>query len=172
MRALNFVVYILAVCSLGLNLYFWFSEIPTLKKIIKDLNHENENLIKELKPQKNPIITDTSLVVVVSSDDIFQPGSVEISDRGAAKLDSIIYDVMKSGYNGIQIAVYTDKSPIETNRDRFPTNWELAASRATSVVRYFIKKGIPPDRLSAVSYGDSRAKGHGARDRIVEIRVY
>jgi chemotaxis protein MotB len=37
--------------------------------------------------------------------------------------------------------------------DRFPTNWELSAARATAVVRFFQEKGkIAPERLTASGF--------------------
>lgn len=170
MRVINFLIYILFLFSLVFNAYLWFYKVPNLKKIIYDLNKENESLLKEIS--KSNIRSDTSLTILLPSDEIFEPGSVEISDKGSAKLDSLISEILKGGFNELQVAVYTDKSPIKTNVDKYPTNWELAASRATSIVRYFVKKGVDPSKLSAVSYGDSRAKYGGSRDRIVEIRVF
>jgi len=38
--------------------------------------------------------------------------------------------------------------------DRFPTNWELSAARATAVVRFLQEKGdIAPERLTASGFG-------------------
>ncbi|MBT5495044.1 MAG: OmpA family protein [Alphaproteobacteria bacterium] len=51
---------------------------------------------------------------------------------------------------------HTDDVPIRTAR--FPSNWELSASRASSVVRYFIEQGIKPSRLKAAGYADTKPK--------------
>ncbi|WP_307719417.1 OmpA family protein [Massilia cavernae] len=34
----------------------------------------------------------------------------------------------------------------------FPSNWELSAARASSVVRLFIDSGVPPARLTALGH--------------------
>lgn len=52
----------------------------------------------------------------------------------------------------IDIKGYTDNRPIKT--DRYPSNWELSAIRATTVLRYFVGRGIDPARLSATGYSD------------------
>jgi len=71
----------------------------------------------------------------------------------------------------MEISAYTDRSPVQTNKDKYPTNWELASARASAIARYFISKGIEPSKLSVKSYGDSRAKGK-PDDRRIEIKVY
>ena len=52
----------------------------------------------------------------------------------------------------LQVDGHTDSRPIQTAR--FPSNWELSAARAISVVNFLIALGIPPDRLSATGYGE------------------
>jgi chemotaxis protein MotB len=42
--------------------------------------------------------------------------------------------------------------PIDTIE--FPSNWDLSAARAASVVRELIDSGIDPARLVAVGYGE------------------
>ena len=37
---------------------------------------------------------------------------------------------------------------------QFPSNWELSAARAISVVQYLIGKGISPQRLVAAGFGE------------------
>ena len=35
----------------------------------------------------------------------------------------------------------------------FPSNWELSAVRATTVLKYLVSKGVAPQRLTATGYG-------------------
>ncbi len=53
---------------------------------------------------------------------------------------------------------YTDNVKIaEEWHDTYPTNWELGAFRAASVVRYMTNQlGLPAERFAAVSYGPFR----------------
>jgi chemotaxis protein MotB len=48
----------------------------------------------------------------------------------------------------VQVEGHTDPQPIHS--DRFPTNWELSAARASSVVRVMVADGVTAGRLSAV----------------------
>ena len=50
---------------------------------------------------------------------------------------------------------HTDDRPIrEESLDQIPSNWELSAVRATTVLRYFIQQGLDPLRMSATGYAD------------------
>ena len=65
--------------------------------------------------------------------------------------------------------------PIST--DEFPSNWELSAARALSVVYYLVEQGVPPERLSAAEFGefhprDSRRNEIGnRRNRRIELKL-
>ena len=76
-----------------------------------------------------------------------KPDALPIMDRVAQISTSTAFDLRVEGH--------TDNVPIHT--PQFPSNWELSATRAVSVVRYLVEvKKIPPARLSAVGYGEFR----------------
>ena len=52
----------------------------------------------------------------------------------------------------IQVEGHTDKRPISTLK--FPSNWELSTARANSVLKFLLKNGFSPNRLSAAGYGE------------------
>lgn len=71
----------------------------------------------------------------------------------------------------IRVEGHTDNIPIHSAR--FPSNWELSASRAVAVARNFHSLDIPPERLSATGYGEYRpledngtAAGRAANRRV------
>lgn len=39
---------------------------------------------------------------------------------------------------------------------QYPSNWELSAARAAAVIRLFAARGISPDRMAAIGYGEQR----------------
>jgi chemotaxis protein MotB len=61
---------------------------------------------------------------------------------------------------------HTDEDPITTAP--FPSNWHLSSARATSVVYFFVQHGVEPGRLSAVGYGEHRARNPITLKPIVE----
>ena len=63
-----------------------------------------------------------------------------------------IAKVLKGRDNAVKVEGFTDNQAIKTQR--FPSNRELSAARASAVVRMLIMDGIEPERLAAVGYGE------------------
>jgi chemotaxis protein MotB len=53
----------------------------------------------------------------------------------------------------IDVEGHTDSAPIKTLR--FRDNWELSSARAAGVVKFFLKEGIPSQKLKASGYADA-----------------
>jgi chemotaxis protein MotB len=77
-------------------------------------------------------------------------------------------------HNPIRVEGYTDDRPIRTAA--FPSNWELSAARAASVVRLLMDHGIDAGRLAVVAYGEYRpivpnytAEARNANRRVVLV---
>ncbi|TVP92901.1 MAG: flagellar motor protein MotD [Pseudomonadaceae bacterium] len=83
-----------------------------------------------------------------------------------------IADILAPYQNPIHVEGFTDNLPI--NSRLYPTNWELSAARAASVVRMLNMGGVDPQRLAAVGYGEHKpvadnttAAGRRANRRVV-----
>jgi chemotaxis protein MotB len=105
---------------------------------------------------------------------LFLSGSAELRPETYPILDKL-YEILKDLPNPVEVEGHTDSIPIST--EKFPSNWELSTARASSIVRYFIAKGINPERLKASGYADtkpiaSNATPEGrAQNRRVEIVI-
>jgi chemotaxis protein MotB len=71
----------------------------------------------------------------------------------------------------VRVEGHTDDRPIRTTE--YPSNWELSAARAASVVHLFMDHGIAPDRLAVLGFGQYRpaaantsASGRNANRRV------
>jgi len=82
---------------------------------------------------------------------LFPSGGVETSEQAQAIFTEIA-EILKSYSNPIQIEGFTDNIPIKNSR--YPTNWELSSARATEIVKFLASKGVAPERLAAVGYGE------------------
>ncbi|MCK5583173.1 MAG: OmpA family protein, partial [Elusimicrobiales bacterium] len=106
---------------------------------------------------------------------LFASGSDRLkksSFRHLNKLAKVLIDLP----NPIQIEGHTDKSPVGKHSP-FKSNWELSSARAFSVLKYFVKRGVAPEKLSAVGYGEFKPlksndmpEGRSANRRI-EINI-
>ncbi len=86
---------------------------------------------------------------------LFDVGDAAVTDRGGEVLSRVGAVLANVKDKKIQVSGHTDDLPIhERLRDRYPTNWELAATRATNVVRYLEEKAhVPGKLLVAAAYG-------------------
>lgn len=94
------------------------------------------------------------MIVELPSDVLFGSGSIDLSEAGKTSISEVgaIFVTIKD--REFQIEGHTDNQPIKTAR--FPSNWELAAGRAIAVSQILIKAGLPPERVSAASFGEFR----------------
>jgi chemotaxis protein MotB len=127
-----------------------------------------------LKQKVTAEITRRGLVIRMLTDDVlFNSGEANLRPEGRPLLDEMSRLLKAEVRHPIVVEGYTDRVPISTAQ--FPTNWELSAVRATSVLRYLIRHGVAPGRLSSAGYGalhpvDTNASETGRRrNRRVEI---
>jgi chemotaxis protein MotB len=84
---------------------------------------------------------------------LFRSGSAEITPQGQAVLTKTAQALQSIDKQYFAIAGHTDNVPIKT--DKFPSNWELSATRACSVVHYLTEKsGLNPERFYAIGQGE------------------
>jgi chemotaxis protein MotB len=91
------------------------------------------------------------LEIEINTDILFPSGASEFSPAAEPVLDKLA-EVLKPFPNPIRVEGHTDNRPIRTSA--FPSNWELSAARAASVVHQFTKEGIDPLRLEIVGFGE------------------
>jgi chemotaxis protein MotB len=103
---------------------------------------------------------------------LFAPGSSELAAGSHAPLD-VVAGFLQKFSGEIRVEGHADTTAIRTAR--FPSNWELSASRAGAVARYFQGSGLAPERLAATGFAEYRpladnatAEGR-ARNRRVEV---
>ncbi len=120
---------------------------------------------------------------VFQSEVLFAIGSDELGDKGQLemiKLASTLMEIEKSLPTDIdwilQIDGHTDNLVVKQGQS-YKDNWELSTKRALSVLRFLIKQGIKPSRLSASGYGsfqpiDNRnLVAARTRNRRIEMKI-
>lgn len=113
----------------------------------------------------------------VSDDVLFATGSAELDSIGRKVLVKVAGQLASLG-DLIEVRGHTDDRAIRGSlTQRYPTNWELAAARASRVVRLLEDNGIPGSRLTVVSRGPfdpvapNDSSANRARNRRIEIRL-
>jgi len=93
------------------------------------------------------------VTVEINASVLFASGDARLSPASIQALKAVA-EVLKFDHHDIQVEGHTDSVPI--NNRTFPSNWELSAVRAGSVVRLFIDAGVAAPRLAAIGYGSTR----------------
>ena len=113
------------------------------------------------------------LEVEFKSKILFGSGNAQLSSKAVSVLADIA-EILKAFPNPVQVEGFSDNVPIRT--PTYPTNWELSAARAASVVHLFMKYGVRPDRMVAIGYGEyqpiadnATAEGRSRNRRVVLV---
>lgn len=100
-------------------------------------------------------IDERGLVVHVVADEVlFDAEHADLRPEGAVVLDSIA-PTLRGLPNQLAIEGHANHLPV-TPGGPWPSNWELSAFRATTVVRYLAGDGVPEARMSANGYSSTR----------------
>ncbi len=114
------------------------------------------------------------LEIALSSSMLFGSGDAALSARADPVLTKLA-EILREQPNAIRVEGFTDNVPIATAR--YPSNWELSAARAVSVVQFLTGAGLQPARLMAVGYGefhpvaDNLSESGRARNRRVVLMI-
>ena len=84
---------------------------------------------------------------------LFKSSEATLLNAGEALLKKLT-PLLGQSSGLIYIEGHTDNRPIKTTR--FPSNWELGAARATSVLHYLASQKLEGSRLRAITYGDTK----------------
>lgn len=118
-------------------------------------------------------ILDGKIIVTIKGKALFNSGSASLNKTAVFIFDEIIQILYDYPEYNINIKGHTDNIPIST--PIFPSNWELSAVRATTVLKHLVSKGIRPQRMTATGYGDvmplvpNTSEDNRAQNRRVEF---
>jgi len=111
--------------------------------------------------------------IELNSSLLFPSGDALPNDQAFLLIDKVA-GILAPFDNPIHVEGFTDNLPISTSQ--FPTNWELSAARAGSVVRMLAAQGVDPSRMAAVGYGEfqpvadnATAEGRARNRRVILV---
>lgn len=119
---------------------------------------------------------------VFQSEVLFASGAAELNPAGGQQLVQLARTLIQISRDipgeldwVLRVDGHTDERPIHTAL--FPSNWELSSARSTSVVKFLIEQGIPPNRLVAAGFGQYQPLDNGndeiafRRNRRIEFKL-
>ncbi len=162
--------------------YFGGEYVTPLEEATK--NFKSSIASKNIGDNISIKLSPEGLDVTFQSNILFKSGSAELLPKTRESIKTLagIIQMEKNEYR-VLAEGHTDDMPIKNIRHKFPSNWELSASRASAVIRVFEAEGFKPKNLVAIGFGKSRPifknrdeKGHPipdnmARNRRIRIKV-
>ncbi len=147
-------------------------EKTQIKSIANELEQRLAPLVNQGKVHIS--VSNWGISIEINASILFSAAEAKLSPDSLEILQPIA-EVLKDQPQSIHVAGYTDNKVI--NNVYFPSNWELSAARASSVVRLLIDAGIDTKRLAAVGYAENQPIATNAttegrmRNRRVQLSI-
>ncbi|MGE0583093.1 MAG: flagellar motor protein MotD [Steroidobacteraceae bacterium] len=125
------------------------------ERLLGRVAEDVERAMKDLVDKKQVVVrrfTDR-VEVEIRTDILFDSASAKLSKHAHAIIERLS-DALAPFPNPVRVEGHTDDMPIRTLA--FPSNWELSAARAATVVHIMSTRGISPLRLAVIGYGQFR----------------
>jgi len=147
-------------------------EKERMNTLARDLNNSLLPLIESGKVRV--VQSGRGVSVEINASVLFAEGQAALGEESRDTLGTVA-SLLKNDPHAIEVEGHTDNVPIASTL--FPSNWELSAVRASSVVRLFIDNGIAPARLTAIGKGANQPVASNddeagrARNRRVAVTI-
>jgi chemotaxis protein MotB len=152
-----------------------------LRQLAETQQRLQEQLHRELADHRVTITRlGNSLSVNLVGNVLFGSGQAGLSAEGTEVLRRVGEVVSQAEGKMIRVVGHTDNRPVsQARRGAYPTNWELSAVRATTVVRFLVEAvGVAPERCEAVGVAEyhpvaenETAEGRASNRRIEILLV-
>ena len=117
--------------------------------LVRDLDQEVKKGQLQVRQYKD------MLTVEVAEQLFFDSGRATLKESGKALLKKLGEALKGHDDKVIRVVGHTDNVPIgKAMQAQFPSNWDLSAARATTVVRFLEGAGVPSERLLASGRGE------------------
>ena len=108
---------------------------------------------------------------------LFASGSADVKSTGENVLNKVAKELADISFQTVVLG-FTDNLPISQRLvQKFPTNWDLATTRATNMAHKLENSGVAKERLVVVSLGENQPIASNdteqgrAQNRRIEIRL-
>ncbi|MCR4734749.1 MAG: flagellar motor protein MotB [Treponema sp.] len=140
------------------------NSLPSLEKG-KSLGLAKKKAVSLFAPDvKSNKITITSdergLIITLLSDNFFEQGSADLNineTRDTLLRLSEFFSSEELKNRKFRIEGHTDNTPVSVD-SKFPSNWELSATRSVNVLHYLADYGVNESQFSVAGYADTRPK--------------
>ena len=122
----------------------------------KPLDAVYEDLVARFAGESHSVTLERrqhSVAVNLRGSVLFDLGTADLTPKARVLLAEM-GDVLWGLPYRFVIEGHSDNIPI--HNERYPSNWELSSARASSVARFLMERGFPPERFTVVGRADTR----------------
>lgn len=153
------------------------AELEKQKESENKYKETMDDLKKEIDDQRVKISQLNGVITVQMENKILFPsGEAVVSDEGKSVLEKVASSFSRIKNKRFRIEGHTDNVPI--NNYKFPSNWELSATRAANVLHVILKnEGLEAKKFEIVGMGEHHPVAandtdeNKALNRRIEIRL-
>jgi chemotaxis protein MotB len=109
--------------------------------------HDLAKIMRVSKSMRGVIVT------LLTDKTLFASGKADLLPQDLGLLREVA-KVLNTLPNDVSVEGHTDNLPIHTGQ--YPSNWDLSAARATTVLRFLISCQVSEKRLEEAGFGDER----------------
>ncbi len=153
-------------------------QLSSIEREIRERNRIYEDILARFRSlidagRLSVSIVRGRVVINLPQDILFASGSATLGRDGRQTVEEVASVLAEITDRRFQVEGHTDNVPISTAQ--FPSNWELSAARALSVVKILTDRGVPSENVSGAGYGEyhpvaTNATAEGRRlNRRIEI---
>lgn len=151
------------------------AEIDETMAEIRELTEMIGNELEELVAADEVRLRESSfwLEIEINSGVLFPTASADLTPVSQPIVERL-GEILATTDSRVHVEGHTDNLPIVTAE--FPSNWELSAGRAATVVRLFAAAGVEPGRMAALGFGEYQPvagndtlEGRAANRRVVVV---
>jgi len=133
------------------------NQLSAIEQEIRERNQIYEEVLNRFRSlidagRLSVSISRGRMVINLPQDILFASGSADLGADGRRTLGEVAEVLAEFTDRSFQVEGHTDDRPISTSQ--FPSNWELSAARALSVVKVLVAQGVPAENLSGAGYGE------------------
>ncbi|MDD5303579.1 MAG: OmpA family protein [Elusimicrobia bacterium] len=150
-----------------------------LLKTREEMGAAADAVLKEMQAGKALVEQNgDSFSITVDDGEIFDDGSVKVTEKGAALLGRVGAALKAMPSKVMRVEAHSDNAPFKKGLlGGYSGHWELTAARATAVARWLHEHaGLDPARLAAAGFGEFRPakpndtpEGRAANRRVVIV---
>jgi chemotaxis protein MotB len=129
---------------------------PPSPKATVSLESDLAGLVREDRAAPGVTVESRSHAIIMTFPEriMFDSGRSQLKGAVDPLLEKVALFILDHPDVSIEIHGHTDDLPI--SNQRFPSNWELSADRATQVAKALVRLGTDPSRLSVRGFGEYR----------------